>query len=48
LTSYGDHRIGMMNAIASLLVKDGDVYLDKAEAVAVSYPQFFEDLDALI
>jgi 3-phosphoshikimate 1-carboxyvinyltransferase len=47
LDSYGDHRIGMMNAIAALLVKDGDVELLNSEAVNVSYPRFFEDLKDL-
>lgn len=29
VTSYGDHRIGMMLQIAALLVEDGDVILEK-------------------
>jgi 3-phosphoshikimate 1-carboxyvinyltransferase len=48
VTSYGDHRIGMMLQIAALLVEDGDVILEKSEAVSVSYPNFFDDLDALV
>ena len=47
LATYGDHRIGMMAAIATLLVQDGDVYLDRAEAINTSYPSFFNDLEAL-
>ncbi len=47
VTSYGDHRIGMMLQIAALLVKEGTVELDKAEAVSVSYPAFFDDLERL-
>ncbi|WP_086347524.1 3-phosphoshikimate 1-carboxyvinyltransferase [Candidatus Enterococcus clewellii] len=47
VTSYGDHRIGMMLQIAALLVKEGDVELEKAEAIAVSYPNFFADLEQL-
>lgn len=47
VTSYGDHRIGMMLQIASLLVKSGTVELEKAEAISVSYPAFFEDLNKL-
>lgn len=47
LATYGDHRIGMMAAIAALLVQDGDVYLDRAEAINTSYPSFFNDLEAL-
>ncbi|MBM7688664.1 3-phosphoshikimate 1-carboxyvinyltransferase [Enterococcus ureilyticus] len=47
VTSYGDHRIGMMLQIAALLVKDGTVELEKAEAISVSYPSFFDDLAKL-
>jgi 3-phosphoshikimate 1-carboxyvinyltransferase len=47
LTTYGDHRIGMMGAIASLIT-DGEVTLDDAECIAVSYPIFFEHIDTLI
>ena len=47
VSSRGDHRIGMMLQIAALLT-DEVVELDKAEAVAVSYPHFFEDLASLI
>ena len=48
VTSYGDHRIGMMLQIAALLVKEGEVVLEKSEAVSVSYPHFFDDLDSLM
>lgn len=47
LATYSDHRIGMMAAIAALLVQDGDVYLDRSEAINTSYPSFFNDLEAL-
>lgn len=47
VSSRGDHRIGMMLQIAALLTEE-IVELDKAEAVAVSYPHFFEDLASLI
>ena len=47
VTSYGDHRIGMMLQVAALLVEDGTVTLQKPDAIAVSYPTFFEDLDKL-
>ena len=47
VSSRGDHRIGMMLQIAALLT-DEVVELEKAEAVAVSYPHFFEDLASLI
>ena len=46
--SHGDHRIGMMLAIASLLVEKGEVELQHAEAVSVSYPTFFKDLNMMI
>ncbi|MED4404821.1 3-phosphoshikimate 1-carboxyvinyltransferase [Heyndrickxia coagulans] len=45
--SHGDHRIGMMLAVASLVAKDA-VCLDGAEAIAVSYPQFFDDLKSVL
>ena len=48
LETFGDHRIGMMVAIAALLVRDGNVVLDRAEAINTSYPSFFEDLETLL
>ena len=48
VNTFGDHRIGMMTAIAALLVADGEVELDRAEAINTSYPSFFDDLEALI
>ncbi|MGT2949721.1 3-phosphoshikimate 1-carboxyvinyltransferase [Streptococcus cuniculi] len=48
VNTFGDHRIGMMTAIASLLVKEGEVHLERAEAINTSYPSFFEDLQGLI
>ena len=47
VSSRGDHRIGMMLAIAGLAA-EGDVFLDHAEAIDVSYPGFFDDLHSLI
>ncbi len=47
LKSYGDHRIGMMAAIAALIT-DGEVELDDAECIAVSYPTFFEHIETLV
>ena len=38
----------MMAAIAALLVSDGNVVLDRAEAINTSYPSFFEDLETLL
>ncbi|MCT6923165.1 3-phosphoshikimate 1-carboxyvinyltransferase [Metasolibacillus sp.] len=46
LQSYGDHRIGMMAAIAALIT-EGEVVLDDAECIAVSYPTFFEHVETL-
>ena len=48
VNTFGDHRIGMMTAIAALLVADGAVELDRAEAINTSYPSFFDDLETLI
>lgn len=48
LETFGDHRIGMMAAIAALLVSEGNVVLDRAEAINTSYPGFFEDLETLL
>ena len=46
--TYGDHRISMMTAIAALLVKDGNVELERAEAINTSYPDFFAHLEDLV
>lgn len=46
LHTYGDHRIGMMGAIAALIT-DNEVVLDDADCIAVSYPTFFNDLQKL-
>ena len=48
LETFGDHRIGMMAAIAALLVRKGNVMLDRAEAINTSYPSFFDDLEILL
>ncbi|KFM99082.1 3-phosphoshikimate 1-carboxyvinyltransferase [Bacillus clarus] len=44
--SHGDHRIGMMLAIAGCLA-EGKTVIEDAEAVGVSYPTFFEELQKL-
>lgn len=44
--SHGDHRIGMMLSIASCIA-EGDTTLDQSQAVAVSYPSFFDQLKDL-
>ncbi len=46
VSSYGDHRIGMMLAIASLIT-DGEMILENPEAIAVSYPSFFDHVETL-
>lgn len=46
LDSYGDHRIGMMGAIASLIA-DGETVLQNGQAINVSYPNFFEHMESL-
>lgn len=46
LQSYGDHRIGMMAAVASLITSS-PVEIDDADCIAVSYPTFFEHIEQL-
>ncbi len=45
--SYGDHRIGMMLTIAACIA-EGQMTLKDPDAIAVSYPMFFEHLNSLI
>ncbi|MFS1663818.1 3-phosphoshikimate 1-carboxyvinyltransferase [Streptococcus sp. zg-JUN1979] len=47
INTFGDHRIGMMAAIAAQVAQDGDVEIERAEAINTSYPTFFSDLEAL-
>jgi 3-phosphoshikimate 1-carboxyvinyltransferase len=44
--SVGDHRLAMLGAIAALL-SGGESVIEGAEAVAVSYPEFWTDLARL-
>ncbi|MCA1030506.1 3-phosphoshikimate 1-carboxyvinyltransferase [Bacillus timonensis] len=44
VNSHGDHRIGMMLAIAACISK-GETHIENYEAISVSYPMFFEHLD---
>lgn len=44
IDSYGDHRIGMMGAIASLISEEPVIIQDK-ECINISYPTFFEHLN---
>jgi 3-phosphoshikimate 1-carboxyvinyltransferase len=46
VSSYGDHRIGMMLAIAAAICTD-EVYLENPAAISVSYPNFFTHLNQL-
>ncbi|RFU69101.1 3-phosphoshikimate 1-carboxyvinyltransferase [Bacillus sp. V59.32b] len=47
VSSHGDHRIGMMLAIAGLIAQ-GEMNLQDPSAIEVSYPHFFEHLSQLI
>ena len=47
LDSHGDHRIGMMNAVAALIT-EGNVILTGEDAMSVSYPGFLADLTAIM
>lgn len=44
--SHNDHRIAMACAVAALGTR-GEVEINGAEAVAKSYPEFFEDLERI-
>jgi 3-phosphoshikimate 1-carboxyvinyltransferase len=46
MSSHGDHRIAMLGAVAGLASREG-VELQDAQAVAVSFPGFFELLDSV-
>ncbi|MGT2828486.1 3-phosphoshikimate 1-carboxyvinyltransferase [Streptococcus hillyeri] len=48
INTFGDHRIGMMAAIAALLVQDEEVVLERAEAINTSYPDFFKHMEVLL
>jgi len=43
IQSYGDHRIGMMGAIASV-ISSGPIEIEQASCISVSYPNFFDHL----
>lgn len=47
MKTYGDHRLGMMAAVAALAA-DGPVRIDEPDCIAVSYPGFMEHLNSLI
>ena len=46
MDSHGDHRLAMLGAIAGLVSRDG-VGVGGAEAVAISFPGFFELLESV-
>ncbi|MFC0559893.1 3-phosphoshikimate 1-carboxyvinyltransferase [Halalkalibacter alkalisediminis] len=46
VSSYGDHRIGMAMAIAGLIASE-EVKIERSEAIAVSYPSFFNHIETL-
>lgn len=46
LSSYGDHRLGMMAAISALAASD-EVTIEDPDCIAISYPTFFADLEKL-
>jgi 3-phosphoshikimate 1-carboxyvinyltransferase len=44
--SGGDHRLAMAQAVAALIA-EGETRIDGSEAADVSYPSFWEDLEAI-
>ena len=46
MSAAGDHRIAMLGAVAGLVSREG-VEVGGAEAVAISFPGFFELLDSV-
>ncbi|MHA6259646.1 3-phosphoshikimate 1-carboxyvinyltransferase [Sporosarcina sp. CAU 1771] len=47
MDSYGDHRLGMMPAIAALVSSEA-IYIKDPACINISYPNFFEDLESLV
>lgn len=47
MKSYGDHRLGMMAAVAALIA-DGEVEIDDPECISVSFPNFVEEMNSLL
>jgi 3-phosphoshikimate 1-carboxyvinyltransferase len=47
IDSFGDHRIAMAFAIGALKA-EGETVIRNSECVAISYPGFFTDLEALL
>ncbi len=46
LDSYGDHRIAMAFSIAALIA-DGETTIENAECVDISFPSFYDTLEAI-
>ncbi|MBQ8262588.1 MAG: 3-phosphoshikimate 1-carboxyvinyltransferase [Lachnospiraceae bacterium] len=46
IKSYGDHRIAMSFAIASL-ISDSEIAIDDFDCINISYPKFFETLKSV-
>jgi 3-phosphoshikimate 1-carboxyvinyltransferase len=46
LSAHGDHRLAMLGAVAGLASQEG-VDVEDAEAVAISFPGFYELLDSV-
>jgi len=44
--SRGDHRIAILGAVAGLVSREG-VQIQGAEAVSISFPGFFDQLEAV-
>ncbi|HET8587831.1 MAG TPA: 3-phosphoshikimate 1-carboxyvinyltransferase [Candidatus Limnocylindria bacterium] len=47
VATHGDHRIAMAFAIAALTGVAGEVRIDDADCASVSYPTFWDDLEAV-
>ena len=47
MESFDDHRIAMAFAVAALRA-EGDTIIHGAEAVAVSFPEFFDALSGVV
>jgi 3-phosphoshikimate 1-carboxyvinyltransferase len=46
MESFGDHRLAMLGAVAGLVSREG-VRLEDAQAVAISFPGFFDLLESV-
>ena len=46
MSSDGDHRVAMLGAVAGLVSREG-VDIEDADAVAISFPGFFDLLDSV-